>query len=1038
MPTDGSPLRGLIQDHIATGVLLTLRDTFLTREEYSHLLYGSLPEGSGMIRCLSPCILKPASRWSGKQVISTLLENILSGHPPMTLTSKSKLPGRLFGGGGLVGEEESSVHILSSYLVTGVIDKAQIGDSAHGLVHGLYELYGGSICGMFLSAISRLLTRFLQMRGFSCRMDDLLLVPKAERARARIIKKSAVNSKTSPELQFFASKEISAQKAVRDDSILRELDGIMKSSLNALTSKIIDVSLPEGLLRAFPHNNMALMTMSGAKGSLVNASQISGALGQQELEGRRVPVMVSGKTLPCFAPWDLGSRAGGYISQRFLSGIRPPEFYFHCMAGREGLIDTAVKTSRSGYLQRCLVKHLESLRVHYDGTVRDIDGSVVQFLYGEDGIDVTRSCALTRFNFLAENTAALMTKYVPGEALTRLDTKTAPRLQRKIAKCLKKDGPTIQLPPVITSLAAPWTSLGSVSESFTAQLESFLSTSSVSLSHDGLNSPLTPDQFRVLMWMKYMRSLVEPGEMVGVLAAQSLGEPSTQMTLNTFHFAGFGAKNVTLGIPRLREIVMAASKNIKTPTMMVPFMPGISIQAARTYVAKATRRTLACCLGTNHFSSNDNINLLTVIEQIVSIGGRNNRIRKYSVRIAFLPGSILCTQDYCLNESEMTQALSGSFSFLLLEYIKKQFKKISVRGKKGPIISQTSLSSDDHLLGSGGLRAEAFSDSVNSGGGGSLDGQSGDIFNEDVNATPNTRLYSKFKAFGDDDQIDSSSSEEEAAKEDGDEESSYFQQEKASYENESELEEHDDDEYDGKTITTTTGTIDYSDEDDDDKSETLSTTKSGTTSVSSITGFVRKKVKKSLTSMDPSTSQSPSTTTSIIRGKSPSYPSIDREMKNFSYEYDSGICTFDLSFPASSPKLFLVPILERLLSNVVVREIPSIGRCFLSEEELSSPTENQRALVLMTEGINFSGLASMDNYSFTGSDLILDMNRLYSNDIASILSTYGVEAARSVLIKEIASVFSVYAISIDMRHLSLIADYMVSIFLYYFNFFLIL
>jgi hypothetical protein len=102
-------------------------------------------------------------------------------------------------------------------------------------------------------------------------------------------------------------------------------------------------------------------------------------LGQQELEGRRVPRMASGKTLPSFMAFDPNPRAGGFISDRFSTGIRPQEFFFHCMAGREGLIDTAVKTSRSGYLQRCLIKHLEQLVVNYDYTVRDYDGNIIQF-----------------------------------------------------------------------------------------------------------------------------------------------------------------------------------------------------------------------------------------------------------------------------------------------------------------------------------------------------------------------------------------------------------------------------------------------------------------------------------------------------------------------------------------------------------------------------------------------------------------------------------------------------------------------------------
>ena len=139
-----------------------------------------------------------------------------------------------------------------------------------------------------------------------------------------------------------------------------------------------------------------MMTLTGAKGSQVNHSAICSMLGQQELEGARVPIMASGKTLPCFIPYDPNPRAGGFIGDRFLTGLRPQELYFHCMAGREGLIDTAIKTSRSGYLQRILVKNLESLCVQYDYTVRENDGSIIQFLYGEDSLDGTKVNPLER------------------------------------------------------------------------------------------------------------------------------------------------------------------------------------------------------------------------------------------------------------------------------------------------------------------------------------------------------------------------------------------------------------------------------------------------------------------------------------------------------------------------------------------------------------------------------------------------------------------------------------------------------------------
>lgn len=110
--------------------------------------------------------------------------------------------------------------------------------------------------------------------------------------------------------------------------------------------------MPAGLQQAFPANNLQLMVQSGAKGGMVNCMQISCLLGQIELEGRRVPLNIAGRSLPSFRPYDPAPRAGGFIDGRFLTGIRPQEFFFHCMAGREGLVDTAVKTSRSGYLQR--------------------------------------------------------------------------------------------------------------------------------------------------------------------------------------------------------------------------------------------------------------------------------------------------------------------------------------------------------------------------------------------------------------------------------------------------------------------------------------------------------------------------------------------------------------------------------------------------------------------------------------------------------------------------------------------------------------
>jgi len=363
------------------------------------------------------------------------------------------------------------------------------------------------------------------------------------------------------------------------------------------------------------------MVTTGAKGSIVNQSQVSCALGQQALEGRRVPRMSSGRTLPAFAPYDINPRADGFVMDRFLTGIRPQEYYFHCMAGREGLVDTAVKTSRSGYLQRCLVKHLEELKVCYDHTVRNGEGGVVQFLYGEDGLDPTKAsyldCSEASFVFMARNHKSLCLATTPfddagieraaeearlsaiSEAVSgsktisagdfvharRLkagslwnrgnicegwhgatvlssneekdmfdlkfeeDGYIARNIPRTVdlgsGKSLSSSCTVVRIAsrlPLISSARASHR-LGSNGDCVSERL----ALSAVKTLHgskklqNALEScRVSSKEFSSLVASKYGSSLCAPGEAVGSIAAQSIGEPSTQMTLNTFHLGTIG------------------------------------------------------------------------------------------------------------------------------------------------------------------------------------------------------------------------------------------------------------------------------------------------------------------------------------------------------------------------------------------------------------------------------------------------------------------------------------------------------------------
>ncbi|KAM6924020.1 DNA-directed RNA polymerase I subunit RPA1 [Xenentodon cancila] len=623
VPKDGKPLAGLIQDHMVSGTRITIRDCFFTREQYTELVYRGLTDKLGRVKLLAPALLKPQHLWTGKQVVSTLLLNLIPEKAaPLNLIGKSKIPSKAWirvpprAAPGYKPDSmcDSQVVIRQGELLVGVLDKAHYGSSAYGLVHCCYELYGGEISGKLLSCLARLFTAYLQLyRGFTLGVEDILVKPGANMQRKKIIEKSLKIGTKALQAAFSLSRNVGQAEAQSrwqdahlnpDQRDFSMSEHKFKEVANQVSNDINKVCMPVGLHSSFPDNNLQLMVQSGAKGSTVNTMQISCLLGQIELEGRRPPLMPSGKFLPCFQPYDPSPSAGGFVSGRFLTGIKPQEFFFHCMAGREGLVDTAVKTSRSGYLQRCIIKHLEGLVVQYDLTVRDSDGSVIQFLYGEDGLDIPKTQFLQprQFSFIEENYEVIRKSQGLDRVLAHLDSQEAQHhfaviqrwkakrevaqpqqgafllfSQKKLAK-LKKGTqvtePISNTDPVIQKLIKKWHSLdeasrakymrkssrcpeptlaifrpdicfGSVSEKFHDITEKYLHNRPC-LCQDNVDI----HSLRQLLLYKWQRSLCEPGEAVGLLAAQSIGEPSTQMTLNTFHFAGRGEMNVTLGIPR--------------------------------------------------------------------------------------------------------------------------------------------------------------------------------------------------------------------------------------------------------------------------------------------------------------------------------------------------------------------------------------------------------------------------------------------------------------------------------------------------------
>ncbi|XP_067312869.1 DNA-directed RNA polymerase I subunit RPA1 [Pseudorasbora parva] len=1005
VPKDGKPLAGLIQDHMVSGSRMTLRGCFFTRDQYTALVYRGLTDKIGRVKLLRPALLKPRPLWTGKQVVSTLLLNVIPENCiPLNLTGKAKIPSKAWlkldprPVPGYTPESmcESQVVIRQGELLMGVLDKAHYGSSAYGLVHCCYELYGGHTSGKLLSCLARLFTAYLQLyRGFSLGVEDILVKEEANKQRRKIIQKSHTCGSKALQAAFnlpASAGDAEARERWQDAHLNSDprdfnmVDLKFKEEVNQVNNNINKVCMPMGLHRPFPENNLQLMVQSGAKGSTVNTMQISCLLGQIELEGRRPPLMPSGKSLPCFQPYEPQPRAGGFVTGRFLTGIKPQEFFFHCMAGREGLVDTAVKTSRSGYLQRCVIKHLEGLVVQYDLTVRDSDGSVVQFLYGEDGLDVPKTQFLQprQFQFIKDNYEVIRKSKCLDEVLAKMDPQAtfnhfqaikrwrakhecvSPRgsafllfSQKKLSKLKSqmeslelvngREAASLQLmerwraldgssrmrylrkmfrcPDPCLAVHRPDICFGSVSETFDSIVESYLEQFNLKPEFQTTSESVDSDRMRQLLQLKWQRALCDPGEAVGLLAAQSIGEPSTQMTLNTFHFAGRGEMNVTLGIPRLREILMIASSRIKTPMMSIPVLTGKkALKRAKTLRKKITR----VCLS-------EVLHKVDVTETFRMERKQGQKSRVFKLVFHFLPPE-LYQQDKLLTPSQILQFMEQSFFRMFLEAIKKLSTKLAAIG----VVDARRATASDVDGGAGGVEARE--------GEGAEDAEETVIVDDVANE-------------GDADATESRRKEK--------------QEEEVDYESE-EGEEGGDPEQEGVA------------EDGQEEAESQKISEEGSEG-----------------SLEPQAS-SPETmrVNTVLQ--------LSSAVENYTYDTKDGLwCELTLVLPVTKVHFDLTSVVVKQAQSAVIMETKGITRCLLNEV---TTKEGKKELVLNTEGIN---MHEMFNHADT-----LDLNRLYSNEIHAMADTYGIEVALRVIEKEIKDVFAVYGIEVDPRHLSLVAEYM--------------
>lgn len=592
-PRHAKPLIGVFQDSLVGSFRLTRPGVRFTRREFMNLMMRN-KRFDGIL----PAPDKDGY-YTGQQVLSKLL-------PPLNITMGNKSYDSKEG-----ETSQNFVKIVQGNITQGSIDGDVYMKPGKGIVHVTYNDYGPKETSMFLDSLQRVVEDFLVLNGFSVGISDLIADEKTKKDFDESIQKCKKDI-TAIQLQIHTDLfENNTGKTNQQE---------FEDQAFAILEKVRADAGKNGLASLSAENRLVAMVKSGSKGDQLNIAQMVACVGQQAIEGKRIQYGLTDRTLPHYKKYDDGAEARGFVESSFIRGLTPQEFFFHAMTGREGLIDTAVKTADTGYIQRQLIKALEDIVVQHDGTVRDSNMNVVQFYYGEDGIMATKlegqSLPLEKMSHGdIENTFGLKTvdwsKVLPQG--TTLDPETLNQAnlfvqeviadQRMLVEDVFRgsimDSGAVNAPVNLSRLILNMkVRFGLKPDSFTDLQPTYVykmintiiertKTKHVPIWSALLRYNLSPSKLIVkdrftknafdtlceLIVIGHMKSWVQPGEQVGIIAAQSIGEPSTQLTLNTFHMAGVASKsNVTQGIPRLREI-LKVTKNPKATSLTIYMKP---------------------------------------------------------------------------------------------------------------------------------------------------------------------------------------------------------------------------------------------------------------------------------------------------------------------------------------------------------------------------------------------------------------------------------------------------------------------------------
>ncbi|AKG91635.1 DNA-directed RNA polymerase subunit A' [Geoglobus ahangari] len=369
-PRFGGPIIGGIHDHISGLYLLTRGEKLFSKSEVMEIIrpleITKLPEP------------KYDGRWTGKQIFSMIL-------PDITIEFKAEICQGCETCKGIECENDAYVYIKDGELVAGTIDEKAVGAFKGIVIDEIIRKYGTEEARRFIDNMTKLAIRAIMYTGFTVGIDDVDIPKEAREQIDQVIREAEdrvwklIEAYKQGNLEPMPGRSIEETLEMK---IMQEL-GRARDMAGKIAGKYLGMD-----------NAAVIMAVSGARGSMLNLTQMAACIGQQSVRGERIKrgYTYTNRTLPHFKPGDLGPEARGFVRSSYKEGLNPIEFFFHAVGGREGLVDTAVRTSQSGYLQRRLINALQDLKVDYDGTVKEqTSGLLVQFRYGQDGVDPMKS-----------------------------------------------------------------------------------------------------------------------------------------------------------------------------------------------------------------------------------------------------------------------------------------------------------------------------------------------------------------------------------------------------------------------------------------------------------------------------------------------------------------------------------------------------------------------------------------------------------------------------------------------------------------------